>query len=68
MAISLRTKIEFAVAAVLLLASCDSGGFKSKFSDAERDEIADIAADACADTIASTDLNDRVDQLESKLN
>ena len=55
------------VAGLLLLSSCDDLGIHEKLTDAQRDEITDIAADAADDQLGSrvTSLQERVNQLES---
>lgn len=63
-------KTGFALA--LVLAGCSDNQLKSEFSDAERDEIGDIAGDAAGDAIADDDkireLEGRIDDLERRLN
>ena len=71
MRLNLHARIEIAIIAMLLLGSCGSESYRSEFSDAEMDEISDIAGDACADAIADdetiADLQSRVSDIESRL-
>ena len=73
MRITLHTRIELALATVLLLGSCGEGIPSNKFSDAERDEIGDIAGDsvdvddAISANVKVTDLESRVEAIESRL-
>lgn len=60
-----------AILGALALASCSNDAFQSEFSDAERDEIGDIAGDAAADAVADDDkvreLEGRIEELERRL-
>ena len=72
MRLNLHARIEISLALALLLGSCDNGEFHSKFTDAERDEIGDIAGDAAGEAIADDskvrDLEGRVEAIEQRLN
>lgn len=65
MKLNLHARIEVALAAVLLLGSCGTDG--NHFSDAERDEIADIAGDGNADANEFSALQSRVEAIEQHL-
>jgi hypothetical protein len=72
MRLNLHAKIEIAIVAALLLGSCASDPYKSEFSDAERDEIGDIAGDVAGDVIGEDDklreLEGRIEAIELRLN
>jgi hypothetical protein len=55
-----------ALATVLLLGSC-AGEAENKFTDAERDEIADIAGDGSVDPDEFYNLQGRVTAIEERL-
>ena len=53
------------LAGALVLAGCgDDAAFKHEFTDAERDEIADVAADTAYDTVLE---HEKVQDLESRI-
>jgi predicted transcriptional regulator len=63
----------FALTAVVALGACSSGAndFDYRFSDEDRDEIADLAADVCYDTVSEhekiSELEARIVELEARL-
>lgn len=61
---SLHARTEIVLAVALLLGSCSSGGYEYQFSDAERDEIADVAGDVAYDTVLE---HEKVKELERRL-
>lgn len=65
-------KIRMLAVVALALAGCSDDPFKSEFSDAERDEIGDIAGDAAGDAVADDDkvreLEGRIEAVEERLN
>lgn len=67
MRLNIHAKIEIAAVALLLLGSCGTSS-GNKFSDAERDEIADIAGDGNVSQEDFAELQGRVEALEQKLN
>ncbi|MFN5824987.1 MAG: hypothetical protein ACK44T_13305 [Sphingomonadales bacterium] len=66
MPLTKHAKVEISVAMLFLLASCNSN--PNKFSDNERDEIADIAYDAAVDALGESNLESRISEIESRLN
>jgi hypothetical protein len=61
-----RLPYECALLAALLLGSCSQGGYQSKFSSAQRDEISDLARDATLGEFSAD--RERLDAIEQKLN
>ena len=66
MRLTKQAKVEISAAMLFLLASCNSNG--NKFSDEERDEIADLAYDAAVDAVGDANLESRISEIESRLN
>lgn len=66
MRLTKHAKVEISAAMLFLLASCNSDG--NKFSDTERDEIADLAYDAAVDAVGDSNLESRISEIESRLN
>lgn len=66
MRLTKHAKVEISAAMLFLLASCNSDG--NKFSDEERDEIADLAYDAAVDAVGDSNLENRISEIESRLN
>lgn len=66
MRLTKHAKVEISAAMLFLLASCNSNG--NKFSDEERDEIADLAYDAAVDAVGDANLESRISEIESRLN
>ncbi len=64
MRLNLHARIEITLAIALLLGSC---GSENKFTDAERDEISDIAGDGTVDSEEFETLKGRVEAIESRL-
>ena len=67
MRLNLHARIEIGLATALLLGSCGMTP-SNKFSDEERDEIADIAGDGAVDTEEFATLQNRVEAIEQRLN
>jgi hypothetical protein len=65
MRLTKHAKVEISAAMLFLLASCNSDG--NKFSDDERDEIADLAYDAAVDALADSNLESRISEADSDL-
>lgn len=61
-----HARIEIALATVLLLGSC-AGSSDNKFTDAQRDEITDIAGDVSAAPEELYALQSRVTAIEKRL-
>jgi len=59
-----------AIAWLLSLTACGDIGLSQKLSDAQRDEVTDLAEDAADDQLGSKmrSLEERVDQLETDKN
>ena len=66
MRLTKHAKVEISAAMLLLLASCNNDG--NKFSDKERDEIADLAYDAAVDAVGDSNLENRIYEIEKRLN
>lgn len=66
MRLTLHARVEISAVMLLLLTSCNSSG--NQFSDKERDEIEDLAFDAATDAIADSNLEDRISEIEQRLN
>jgi hypothetical protein len=66
MRLTKHAKVEISAAMLFLLASCNGGG--NKFSDTERDEIADLAYDAAVDAVGDSNLENRIYEIERRLN
>ena len=68
--LSLHARTEIALAALLLLGSCSGDGY-DQFSDAERDEIGDVAGDVAYDIVLEHEkiqaLESRLSEIESRL-
>lgn len=60
MKLNAHARVELALAAVLLLGSCDGPGL----SDKQKDEVGDIAGDVADDSVSD---NDKVRELESRV-
>jgi hypothetical protein len=58
---SIHSRVELALASLLLLGSCGDG---NQFNDKERDEIEDIAGDTAYDTVPE---HEKVKELESRI-
>lgn len=68
-----QAKFGIVVALALLLASCrEEPSDKSAFTDAQRDEITDIAGDVTDDEISDNgkilELEERIEKLEQRIN
>lgn len=62
MRLTKHAKVEISAAMLFLLASCNSDG--NKFSDAQLDEITDVAGDAAGDAIAD---DEKILELEQSI-
>ena len=66
-----HARIEIALVTALLLGSCSSDDIEYQFTDAERDEISDVAGNVAYDIVLEhekvIELENRVAEIESKL-
>lgn len=62
--LSLHARTEIVLAAALFLGSCSGNGPSYRFSDAERDEIGDVAGDVAHDIVLE---HEKIQELETRL-